>query len=1361
MDEKLPSKRYEPPVIELENHNNSHSLLIQLVGFNKSVLEIGTSTGYVSKILKERGNRVIGIEADEEAGLLAGQFCDRILIGDIEEMDLEKILGTTLFDVILCGDVLEHLKQPGSVIKKLREFLKPGGFIAVSVPNFFHGDVLLNLLMGDFHYTSTGLLDETHIRFFGLKNICEIFSGCGFQIRDLRRTHREIGTTELGTGATKIPRDLLKFIRSLPDSSVYQYVFAAYPSENAIKMDSRETDISALFFDSLQEYRRELQAGSDARIALQDTTIREKISCIEELERRSASKDERIDELEQVVASKDGQIEEMTGTIRSFHTILALPNRDRLLEEMSVRMESLGEELAQKDRIIQEITGDVRARAMEGAIKDRQIQDLAGRVGQLEQKIASIENSIVWQLTMKFHAKGVTRLLPPNTRRRKYYDMGIKGGRILVRHGPKPFFSAVSGYLTRNARKKQEALRSRHSKYYSGEVFRIDPSEFLPLEDMKIAVHAHVFYIDLFEEICRYLNNIPVKYTLLVSVTRSEDKKIILEKVKTLACLDHVEVRVVENRGRDIAPFLVEFGPSLRKFDYICHIHTKKSLFTGEEKTDWRQYLFDRLLGSSDMVRAIFTAFKRDPSIGIIYPEIYPLLPYQACTWLSNKHTGRILSDKLNIRFDPDEYLDFPAGSMFWIRKESLEPILDLKLNLHDFPEELGQNDGALQHTLERCFVLAAQSRDFWYLVIRDPSNLLFSYKSHRNLAQYLGPSFESSFLQGLKSAEIVSFDIFDTLLFRPFATPDMVYSYLEEIVEREFRIPRFKDLRIRAESVARERKNYLGDVKISEIYLVFSELAGIDSNTAETLLNLEVETEKKLLIPRKDLVNSANYAKKQGKRLILVSDTYFERKNVEEMLFSKGIDCFDEIYLSSETGKRKDRGDLWEYVFEREGITPDNFMHIGDNEESDVQRIGDKGFINKVHVMRPTALFRQSSIGARLWDGMIPFRGWRENLLFGKIANRLCSDPNQKQLIQSRHPFEDPYVFGYIVFGPIIFNFINWLIKESTRDRCEHLWFVAREGYLLKDAFDLVATHPDLPDLEEKLPTGRYFLCSRRTAVFAMLNTERDIPRLMEGKFRGTLRDFFTRRLCISTIAQVEVRLGSGTLDREISLPEEYDSIYQYVKQVLDVLAAEAQTERELLLEYCNAEGFLRSRRIGIVDMGYSGTAQSALAELLNSPIDGYYFVTETKALELARFGSRCRSCFAEYVDPYDKKLPIHRYSLLLEAILTAPTGQVIRFERDASAGIVPVFKEWGVSQHQFQQIHRIHEGILQFIAEMIEEFGPAALEIEFPNDLVQLCYELVIEGDFDPASLRTALSVEDEYCGNDEISPLDLYRN
>src|SRR5215216_3309504 len=105
------SDKYEAE-INLENKNSSHTLIVELVGYDKHVLDIGTSTGYLAKVLVERGCLVTGIEIDPKAARQAEEHCERVIVGDVESLDLREELDEGSFDVIIFGDVLEHLKDP-------------------------------------------------------------------------------------------------------------------------------------------------------------------------------------------------------------------------------------------------------------------------------------------------------------------------------------------------------------------------------------------------------------------------------------------------------------------------------------------------------------------------------------------------------------------------------------------------------------------------------------------------------------------------------------------------------------------------------------------------------------------------------------------------------------------------------------------------------------------------------------------------------------------------------------------------------------------------------------------------------------------------------------------------------------------------------------------------------------------------------------------------------------------------------------------------------------------------------------------------------------------------------------------------
>jgi O-antigen biosynthesis protein len=214
--------------IDLENTNTSHALIVEFVGRGKRVLDVGCAAGDLARVLAERGCGVTGIEIDPEAAHQAEKHCERVVIGDVEELDLSEMLGDEAFDVIVFGDTLEHLKNPLRTLDRLKPFLRSEGYLVASIPNVAHGSVRLALIQGKFRYSPLGLLDNTHLRFFTRASVEQLFEDAGFLITGLKRTLRGIFDTEIEIEEALIPDEVLELVQADLESSTYQFVLAAH-----------------------------------------------------------------------------------------------------------------------------------------------------------------------------------------------------------------------------------------------------------------------------------------------------------------------------------------------------------------------------------------------------------------------------------------------------------------------------------------------------------------------------------------------------------------------------------------------------------------------------------------------------------------------------------------------------------------------------------------------------------------------------------------------------------------------------------------------------------------------------------------------------------------------------------------------------------------------------------------------------------------------------------------------------------------------------------------------------------------------------------------------------------------------------
>lgn len=232
------------------------------------------------------------------------------------------------------------------------------------------------------------------------------------------------------------------------------------------------------------------------------------------------------------------------------------------------------------------------------------------------------------------------------------------------------------------------------------------------LKNKKVAVQIHLFYTDLIEEICRYLKNIPYDFDCYIS-TDTNDKKVLIEKKfsEILSC-NKVVVDVFENRGRDILPFLLQMKQEIYNYDYVCHIHTKKTV-TNNHGERWRKYLYNNLFGSEEIVRSIFYLMEHTQNLGVIFPCIYSDV-INDCTIVGNEVFMYDLANRLNISVDGiRDGMIFPASSMFWFKTEAIQNLFEIGLDEKDFPDESSQVDATYAHAVERMFCYIAEQNGY------------------------------------------------------------------------------------------------------------------------------------------------------------------------------------------------------------------------------------------------------------------------------------------------------------------------------------------------------------------------------------------------------------------------------------------------------------------------------------------------------------------------------------------------------------------------------------------------------------------------------------------------------------------------
>jgi 2-polyprenyl-3-methyl-5-hydroxy-6-metoxy-1,4-benzoquinol methylase len=224
----MPS-RYEAPV-DRNAANNAHAFMCEMVGWNKTVLELGAAAGHITRALNDQGCRVTAIEYDQEAAVDLKRFADEVIVGDLNDPNIFAGL-TAQFDAVLAGDVLEHLINPQQALSRAALLLRPGGEVVVSLPHVGHVDVKLSLLQGKFNYRQFGLLDATHLRFFTLKTVKELVKESGLVMTDLRRVRVPAFETEQAVDRSSVQNAVLEAALADPEAETYQFVFTAVKAD--------------------------------------------------------------------------------------------------------------------------------------------------------------------------------------------------------------------------------------------------------------------------------------------------------------------------------------------------------------------------------------------------------------------------------------------------------------------------------------------------------------------------------------------------------------------------------------------------------------------------------------------------------------------------------------------------------------------------------------------------------------------------------------------------------------------------------------------------------------------------------------------------------------------------------------------------------------------------------------------------------------------------------------------------------------------------------------------------------------------------------------------------------------------------
>ena len=581
------------------------------------------------------------------------------------------------------------------------------------------------------------------------------------------------------------------------------------------------------------------------------------------------------------------------------------------------------------------------------------------------------------------------------------------------------------------------------------------------------------------------------------------------------------------------------------------------------------------------------------------------------------------------------------------------------------------------------------------------PESITRTFNALREVVRPEAPGFGRPFTRGeifrgqLEShwatAKVVSFDIFDTIIVRKVQAPRDVFLFLTDYAPftGTGSPVHLAQLRYDAELIARRRVHSAigcGEATLTEIHTELAKLAQIDVALVPEMVAAEEAIEMSLCIAHPYLQHVYKRAKKAGKIVWFVSDTYHESSFLRAMLKNAGYDdATDRIVSSCEERCSKGSGKLLPKLVAQAGLSQQEFVHVGDNLNSDCALPSQAGINGVWHPL------------AGAPEGAGPASTREYALAAGLAAWGL-------RTFEPPRPFW--WRFGFGIAGPLLVGFSSWLHEKMRADGVTKAFFLLRDGDVLKRVYDV------LHEGKAGAIPSALLESSRRAYMLPALGPTAPslTTQLFVSENPRPVGEFLTRlRIRIDDLGPVFQQAGFSGPNEVVASNQagRLTALFSHPKVTERIIKRSAE-ERDLLMGYLKQEQVIgHKRRVGLVDIGWNATIQKSLdhaAKAAHVPADvvGYYLGTMPGAANDAV--SPMRGYLFELGAPAERARPMVDFRQLAEFVCTSARGSLLRFAHDGKR-IVPVVAEPDHDEAQMDAIRELHEGALDYARMTREE--------------------------------------------------------
>lgn len=498
-------------------------------------------------------------------------------------------------------------------------------------------------------------------------------------------------------------------------------------------------------------------------------------------------------------------------------------------------------------------------------------------------------------------------------------------------------------------------------------------------------------------------------------------------------------------------------------------------------------------------------------------------------------------------------------------------------------------------------------------------------------------------------AADVISFDIFDTLILRNVHKPTDIFEIVGKKIRELSWCEDFAKLRIQAEADSRLHVQN-AESNFEEIY---QEIRRHLPDHADEIRQMELETEMRFVTANPFMKKLYTYCKEKQKKIIFISDMYLSSEFIGKLLEKCGY-TKEKIFVSNEYRTNKGSGGLYEAARKECGLDKDRWLHIGDNRGSDYEQA--KRFGIRALLYKNVSTYFEWDVPLNPAESIMA--GIRNNLLFNGEYSGYWER------------------FGIAYAFPIYMGFTKWLY-DMTRDE-DNLFFLARDGYAIKQLYERICEKTG-----KKIHTD-YVYVSRNTLQIPVMALEAQMDRAIKimtnlDNFREespTVREVLrTVRIYDEDVSTQMLQLFDLKSMEEIVNRDNCWKVQKLAAWLSEKVRERLLKEKDMLADYLEEHRFSEWDRINIMDIGWVGSCQDALEKMLKKRICGYYFGTlDTSARQ--KYCSMFGWVFDDGMPCYDACNIYNKNGMMYEWLFSAPHGSTWGYEKKKE-GILPLLSQ------------------------------------------------------------------------------------